>query len=217
MFAAEAGRPTHVWSRTANRVVLSRVNWTADEALLAETDRPGTRFTYDRGLLEITTPSCQHQRIKSLIGSMIEIMTVELNIPISRGGATTLKNELSQRGVEPDECYYVANEAKVRGRDNYDPSSEPPDLAIEVDITSSSVDQIGIYAVFGVPEVWLYDTIRIRVYVLQPDGIYSQQPRSNSFPFLPLDEVERFLQRRDTTDETTLIREFRDWVRNLGR
>lgn len=105
----------------------------------------------------------------------------------------------------------------MRGRDDYDPSGEPPDLAIEVDITSSSVDQLGIYAVFGVPEVWLYDTTRIRVYVLQPDGIYSPQRRSNSFPFLPLDEVERFLQRRDATDETTLIREFRDWVRNPER
>ncbi|NUQ65752.1 MAG: hypothetical protein HUU20_25060 [Pirellulales bacterium] len=48
------------------------------------------------------------------------------------------------------------------------------------------------------------------VYALTPDGTYSEQPRSSSFPFLPLEEVERFLQNRNATDETTLIREFRD-------
>ena len=199
-----------------NRVVLSQITWATYEALLAETDRPGTRFTYDRGLLEIMTPSREHERIKSLLGRMIEMMTLELGIPISSGGSTTLKDELKERGVEPDECYYVANEAKVRDRDEFDPNLDPPpDLAIEVDISSSSINQLGIYAAFGVQEVWLYNANRIKIYQLQADGTYLEAPRSLSFPFLPIEEVERFLQNRTAIDETTLMREFLAWVRTL--
>lgn len=201
-----------------NRVVLRNVSWATFEALLAETDRRGTRFTYDRGVLEIMSPSREHERIKSLIGRMIETMTLELDIPISSAGSTTLKNPLKERGVEPDECYYVANEERVRGRDDLDLEVDPPpDLAIEVDITSSSVDQLGIYAALGVPEVWLCDGAAIRVCQLQGDGTYAKQPRSPSFPFLPLDEIERFLEQRNATDETTWIRQFRAWARNLKR
>lgn len=199
-----------------NRVVLRNISWATFEALLAETDRRGTRFTYDRGVLEIMSPSREHERIKRLIGRMIEAMTEELGIPISSAGSTTLKSPLKERGVEPDECYYVANEERVRGRDDLDLEVDPPpDLAVEVDITASSIPQLGVYAALGVPEVWLCDGASIAAHQLQADGGYSKQPRSPSFPFLPLDQVERFLHERNAFDETTWIRRFRDWVRSL--
>ncbi|MGD0898627.1 MAG: Uma2 family endonuclease, partial [Thermoguttaceae bacterium] len=136
--------------------------------------------------------------------------------PISSGGSTTLKDELNQRGLEPDECFYVANEPRMRGRDDYDPAVDPPpDLAIEVDISRSSLDKMAIYADFGVPEIWTHDGATLRVYHLQSEGGYVQQPTSRSFPLLPLEEVQRFLDQRNTTDETTWIRSFRDWVRGL--
>ena len=199
-----------------NRVVLTHVSWATFEALLAETDRRGTRFTYDRGVLEMMSPSREHERVKGMLGRMIETLTLELAIPISSGGSTTLKSQMRQRGVEPDECYYVANEPRVRGKDDFDLTVDPPpDLAIEVDISSSSIDQLGIYGALGVPEVWLCDGAKLQVYQLQADGTYTQQARSPSFPFLPLQEVEGFLRRRNATDETTWIRQFRDWARTL--
>ena len=203
-------------TQAENRVVLSNISWSTFEALLAETDRRGTRFTYDRGDLEMMSPSREHERIKRLIGRMIETATLELGIPISSGGSTTLKSQLKQRGVEPDECYYVANEPRVRGKDDFDLAVDPPpDLAIEVDLTSSSLDQLGIYAALGVPELWLCDGSAIRAYHLQPDGTYAEQPGSLSFPFLPLAELLRFLAQRNDADETTWTRSFRDWVRGL--
>ena len=43
------------------------------------------------------------------------------------------------RGLEPDQCYYIQNEGKVWGKDHIDLQIDPPpDLAIEIDITSSS-------------------------------------------------------------------------------
>jgi Uma2 family endonuclease len=90
-------------------------------------------------------------------------------------------------------------------------------LAVEVDISRSSLDQLSIYADLGVPEVWLCDGATLKVYQLQPDRVYAQQSRSPSFPFLPLEQIEAFLARRDDSDETTWIRSFRAWVKTLGR
>jgi len=145
-------------------------------------------------------------------------MTEVLAIPISSAGSTTLKAEWEERGLEADESYYIANESRVRGRDEIDLRVDPPpDLAIEVDISSSSLDQLSIYADLGVPEVWLYDGSLLKVHQLQSDGKYVQQARSPAFPFLPLEEIERFLARRNDTDETTWIRSFRAWVKTLDR
>ena len=206
-----------VSSPAESRVVLTNISWATFEAILSETDRRGNRFTYDRGVLEIMSPSREHERLKRLLGRMVETVTEELNIPISSASATTLKSQMKQKGVEPDESYYLANESRVRGRDDLDLSVDPPpDLAIEVDITTSSIDQLGVYASLGVPEVWLCDGVKVQVYQLQGDGSYVRQARSPSFPFLPLSEVERLLEQRNTTDETTWIRRFRQWVRTLS-
>jgi Uma2 family endonuclease len=201
-----------------SRILLSGVSWATFESLAAESQNHGTRFTYDRGYLEVMSPSREHERLKTLMGRMIEAMTEVLAIPISSAGSTTLKAEWEKRGREADESYYIANEPRVRGRDEIDLRVDPPpDLAIEVDISSSSLDQLSIYADLRVPEVWVYDAVTLKVYQLQSDGKYAQQARSPSFPFLPLDQIEGFLARRNETDETTWIRSFRAWVKTLGR
>jgi Uma2 family endonuclease len=198
------------------RVVLSGVSWATYEAMLADAERSGTRMTYDRGYLEMMSPSREHERLKRLMGRMIETLTEELGVPISSAGSTTLKLELERRGLEPDECYYVANEPKVRGRDELDLRVDPPpDLAVEVEITSDALDKLPIYADLGVPEIWRYDGEQLRVVCLQAGRTYAEQSQSSVFPFLPLAEIERFLADRNATDETTWIRSFRAWVMSL--
>ena len=205
-----------VENQTAGHVLLHNIAWSTYEAIVAENGNPGTRFTYDRGTMEIMSPSKQHERFKRLIGRMIETLTEELGIPISSAGSTTWKSELREQGVEPDECYYVANESCVRGRDEIDLAVDPPpDLAVEVEITSSWIDKMPIYAGLGVPEVWRYDGKALHVEQLQADGTYAGQTQSSAFPFLPLAEIPRFLDRRNATDETTWIRSFREWVRGV--
>ena len=103
---------------------------------------------------------------------------------------------------------------RCRGRKKLDLNVDPPpDLAIEVDISRSSLDKLAIYASLPVPEVWVYDGSTLQVHQLQPDGSFARQMCSLAFPRLPLAEVERFLARRDESDETTWIRSFRDFVR----
>lgn len=197
-----------------SRVVLNNVSWVTFEALLAETNNAGHRFTYDEGALEIMSPSTEHELIKAALARMIEAMTEELEIPIATRGSTTLKDQMKRKGVEPDECYYVANEPLVRGRVEIDLNEvPPPDLVIEVDITSSSLDQLRIYGVIGVPEVWIWRAEAIEVYQRDDAGSYTRRDRSPTFPFLPIDEIERFIERYPTVDETSWIRSFRDWVR----
>jgi len=203
-----------VTKETEGHVVLCGIAWSTYEALLADMEHSGTRLTYDRGYLEMMSPSDEHERLKRLIGRLIEALTEELSIPIRSAGSTTFKLELQRRGLEPDECYYVASEPKVRGRDELDLSVDPPpDLAVEVEVTSDIIDKLPIYADLGVPEIWRYDGEHLRVVRLQGDRTYAEQERSSAFPFLPIAEVQRFLDQRNATDETSWIRSFRMWVR----
>jgi len=106
----------------------------------------------------------------------------------------------------------------MRGRDDFDITCDPPpDLAIEIDITSSSIDQLQLYAALGVPEVWLYNGKRLRIYGRQDTGHYAEQSRSPALPLLPPEIVEKFLNDRNQVDETTWIRRFHDWARTVNR
>lgn len=196
--------------------VLHDVSWEFYEACLKELGDRNIRLTYDRGTLEFMSPTERHDRSKRLLGRLIEALTEELEIEIRSEGSTTWRNEELERGLEPDECYYVEHEPLVRGRETIDPATDPPpDLAIEVEVTRRIVDRLGIYAALGVREIWRHTGERFRVFVLGEDGTYHEADRSPSFPFLPLDEVNHFLSRRNEMGENAWVRSFRAWVRDM--
>lgn len=62
------------------RFVLSGVGWVTYEALRRNDENKRVRMTYDNGLLELMSPSSDHEAIKRLIGRMIEALTEELGI-----------------------------------------------------------------------------------------------------------------------------------------
>jgi Uma2 family endonuclease len=197
------------------RVLLSNIAWSTFEDL-ARSDRAGARFTYDCGYLEITPLSLRHERIKKRIAMMIEAAARKIEVPLVGAGSTTLKIAMKRRGVEPDECYYLAHAGALRDVEELDLSIDPPpDLAVEVDISTSSLDQLAIYADMGVPEVWIYDEEVIHVWSLQPDGHYREQPRSVSFPFLRMDEFQEFLRRQPGIEEAEGWRSYEEWLRRL--
>jgi Uma2 family endonuclease len=195
------------------RIVIPNMAWEVFEALGAS-DCAGTRFAYDKGMLEIMSPSIEHEWYHRILGQIVEVVTEEMNIPRLSAGSTTLKLQLKKRGLEPDECFYFAHERQMRGKRELDLTVDPPpDLAIEVDISRSSIDKLSIYADLGVPELWFYDGESLAVRRLQ-DGVYVEQDRSDTFPFLDLKEIERFMGRFEHLDETAWARSFREWVKN---
>jgi len=195
------------------RILIPNVAWEVFESLAAS-DCAGTRFTYDKGLLEILSPSIEHEWCHRALGRMIETITEELDIPILSAGSTTLKLQLEKRGLEPDECFYLAHEEQMRGKRDLDLTVDPPpDLAIEVDISRSSIDKLSIYADIGVPELWFFDGASLVVRRLE-NSTYTEQDASVAFPFLDLKEVVRFMGRFEQLGETAWIRSFREWVRN---
>jgi Uma2 family endonuclease len=133
------------------RVVLSNVSWETFEGLSADNGVRGGRMAYEEGSLEIMSPSREHEMLKSVLGRLVDAYAQEMGIDIAATGSTTLKLELKKRGLEPDESYYIQNEAAMRGRVDLDLERDPPpDLAIEVEITRSALDKLGIYAALGV-------------------------------------------------------------------
>ncbi len=196
------------------RILLSNVPWSTYQALVEEPDNRHVRMTYDRGSLELMSPAPEHEMYINLFRRMIEVLTMELAIPIKGRGSTTFKRADLKQGLEPDACYYLANEQRIRGKKRIDLTIDPPpDLVIEVDITSSSLDRQGIYASLRVPEIWRFDGESLRVYQLQTDGTYVQCESSPTFPFLPLADLVRFATNSESTDDSTWISSFLDWVR----
>ncbi len=199
------------------RIILSNISWATYEALVAENDSPGKRVVYDQGTLEIMSPSAEHERYHRLLGRLVETFTLERSIPVRSTGAATLKAPLTERGIKPDESYYITNELRVRGSIDLDLEHDPPpDLAIEVEISRSAIDKLAIYADLGVAEVWFYDGESLRMHVLQSDGTYEIKTRSSQLPQLTTEILEGFLARRHESDETTWIRAFHESARRLS-
>jgi Uma2 family endonuclease len=196
-----------------DRVVIRGVDWEGYEALLRVVGDGHVRITYDGKDTELMAPSADHEDSKKLIGRLIETLTLELGIPCDGLGSTTWRRRVKEKGLEPDECYYLSNAARVqRRRVNLD-VDPPPDLAVEVEISRSALDRMGIYAALRIPEVWRYDGQTLRIERLQPDGTYAEVPASAELPMLPPAEVVRWLDRGEAMGQTAWLREFREWVR----
>jgi Uma2 family endonuclease len=201
---------SHVVSPPA---VLEGIDWkTYTRLLRVFQGQRRFRLTYDRGTLEIMSPLWEHEKPAYLLGRFIDVLTEELELPCQPGRSVTLRRRRKQRGLEPDNCYWIANAARLEGKTRLDLRKDPPpDLAVEVDVTSSSLDRMSIYAALGVAEVWRLSDAGVTVNVLQ-GGTYQTQPNSVAFPKLAAKDLEWFLSQL-TTDTTVLVKQFREWLR----
>lgn len=195
--------------------VLEDVDWTTYTRLLrAFEHRRRYRFTYDRGTLVIMTLSHQHEHSSHLLGRFVIVLTEELGLPVDGGKSTTFRRRRLKRGLEADECYWIAHEAQVRGKARINLRTDPPpDLALEIVITHHPLDRMTIYAKLKVPEVWQSDGKTVTFHVLGSDGQYCVAPRSLAFPGLSPGDLSRFMAQCGQVEENTIVREFRLWVR----
>jgi Uma2 family endonuclease len=178
---------------------------------------PATLF---EGVFKNLLPSLRtawHQRNQRPLPESIQFALRKFSriwiIEICSLGSTTWSREDLKRGLEPDECYYIQNELAIRGKDEIDLTIDPPpDLAIEVDSTSSSMNRMGIYAALRVPEVWRFDRETLTILSLVNDD-YQPCQVSLVLPMFNSAVLISFLELSQTMGETSLIRHVRQWVR----
>ena len=197
------------------RFLLHGVSWETYVALRDAPENYHVRMTYDRGELEMMSPSKPHEHFAELLDRLIHTWTEELDLDIVSCRTMTCRREDLKRGFEPDNCYYVEHEAQMRAKKELDLSTDPPpDLAIEVEVSRGGRGKLKLYEAFGVPEAWRYKGKAIQVYQFGPDGRYATQPTSRVFPGFPFAEAERVLSQIGTASETALVKAFRRWVRD---
>jgi len=193
------------------RVTLHNISWLTYETLLAETGDRAVRLTFDHGELEMMTPSLPHESYKRFLGRLIEAICLVRDIPLRSGGATTHRREDLQQGLEPDESYWVEHEPQMRAARDLDLAVDPPpDLVVEVDMTSSSLDRIKIYRQLGVPEVWHWTAKNLRFLVREEGEQYATVSQSRSFPFVDVTSVATAIQAAEKVGETQAVRQFLD-------
>jgi len=198
------------------RLRLSCVDWkTYSRVLRIFAERPAFRITYDRGELEIMSPTLEHGDDAWVLGDFVFVLTEELGLPLKNCGSTTVRRRLKERGIEADASFWIANAHRIKGRRSLDLRRDPPpDLAIEVDVTSSSLDRLGIYAALRVPEVWRLDRGVLTFYVLGANDRYTKASASRSFPLISPADLLGFLRRaRKADDVHSVVRDFRAWIR----
>ena len=186
-------------------VVLYGLTWADYERLLAARQTAGrkrVRITYDRGAAEIYTPGGgsphpadpgpgasamtvgnRHERWKKLVARLLEAAAMGFRVPVVASGNVTLSRGDLEHGLEPDECYYVRNAARVAAVRELDLRTDPPpDLAIEIEVSRTVLDRLDLYAALGIPEVWRYDGEHVRFLARTTDGTYTEVPASLAFP-----------------------------------
>jgi Uma2 family endonuclease len=197
-----------------NRVTIYGVTWKEYLGLLRTFAERRLRITYDEGTLEIMTLTEEHEWLTHIWGMLVMTLAVELRQPIRGYRSMTFKRKSKDKGLEPDECYWIQNESKVRGKQRFDfDKVSPPDLVLEIDITSSSIDRIDMYEKMAVPEVWHWDTKELSVLLLDENGHYAKQAKGRAFPGLTIADLLPFVEKADKEGETEGILAFQDWVR----
>ncbi|MCM0590175.1 MAG: Uma2 family endonuclease [Gloeotrichia echinulata IR180] len=197
-----------------HQLLIKDISWSGYEHILAEFgDHRHSRISYSQGVLEIMAPLPEHEVAKVIIGDLVKALLEELDIEFWSLGSTTFAQKNMDAGVEPDDCFYIQNEAAVRGKDRIDLTVDPPpDLAIEIDITSRT--RFNNYAVLGVPELWRWNGNQLEINVLV-DGQYLQSNTSSIFPNLQIAQMIReYLMRSKTDGRNTTMKAFRAWVRH---
>ena len=202
-------------------VLLEDVSWETYEQMLDDVGDGRLRLTFDNGRLEIVSPANPHEHIKTIIGRIVEAYADEMDILIEGLGSTTWKSKRLQRGLEPDECYYVQHFADIVGqaaKRKLDLSKDaPPDLAIEIDITHRSIPRQPIYDALGVPEIWRWDGNRLISLRRNRTGKYAPASESLAFPKLDLGFLNELIRTAIDRGQPAAIKELRRRLRRDQR
>lgn len=201
------GEQIHTDSET--RMVLENVAWQTFVALAEQRRGSVPRMTYDQGVLELMSPKREHENIACLLGRIVETYSELKNIEIISVASVTVKRSDLSKAFEADESYYIANAVRLMGKKELDFEVDPPpDLIIEVELTSSAIQKMAMFATIQVPEVWRHDGESLQMFQLL-QGSYQRIESSLQLPGLTTQRINETLVLRDAVGETRLIQQFR--------
>ncbi len=167
-------------------VTVPNVSWQEFELILQQLgENRSARLIYSKGTLEIMVPLPEHEKPKELISDLVKTLLKKTGRRYEPFGSTTFKKE-GTAGVEPDACFYIENYQRMIARRRLKTDDPPPDLVIETDVTSKT--SIEAYEVIGVPEVWVYDSGKLTIYLLRNQK-YFKSDVSPTFPKIPLTQL----------------------------
>jgi Uma2 family endonuclease len=207
-------KPPPVKLEPRQRFVLWNIGWDAYEKINEALNEHHVRSTYDRGDLELISPLPIHERVKIWFGDLLRELVQELDFPFQNMGHTTLRRRDQDRGLEPDDCFYLASLTRVADWNTLNLDRDPPpDLALEVDVTTNCLDRMGVYAGLGIPEVWRFDGEEWHIHLLGEKGEYQEASVSLSFPYLPVEEMTSLMRESlDVGDLRERYRILRRWA-----
>lgn len=193
-------------------VVIRNVSWEEFEQLMDELgERSSLRVHYNDRRMHLMAPSAGHEVPKVHIGRFIEYLLEQQGVDFEALGSFTMRKRSVQKAAEPDECFYIEHAAAIRGkRQIHLDTDPPPDLAVEIDIYSST--DRALYAALGVPELWIYDGDQLTIWVLQA-GDYRAVEFSPHFPGLALrEQIPALLRLAEREGRMAAMKAFRAWV-----
>lgn len=198
------------------RIVLRNIRWdTYMDLVKANQDNSAPRMTYANGVLEFVAPSADHEETAASIDALVQVVAEGWEIAYRNLRSTTFQRDDLERGFEPDSSYYIQSLDQIRGQRSIDLHTDPaPDLVVEVDITSPSIDKLPIFARLNIPEVWRYADETLVILELDNGG-YSERTHSIAFPLLSAAELNRFIRDYRTQRRPEWLRNLRQWAQSL--
>lgn len=195
------------------RFVFTNLDWAAYENIVNAIGDKRLRHTYADGALEIMSPSYAHESYKEFFAHLVLTLAEELGLGIRSSGSMRMKPSLDKLAIEADATFFIAHEAEMRGKRDWvlgrDP---PPDLAVEIDISNSSIPRLPIYKLLGIPELWRYDGEDISFLALDATGEYSPIEESIAFHHLRPEHLLPFLEEYAVSEQTSVVKKFRGWI-----
>lgn len=195
-------------------VILKAQTWDDYETVLAtRQDQASLKISFSASTQEIRimSPLPKHANNSAILVDLVKALLRFYGLDWHDFDPVTLK-KLQQKGLEPDHCFYIQNYASILGRDRIDLDRDPPpDLALEVDLTSfSSIDD---YEAIAIPELWIYRDRTLKIYVME-EGHYQAVNHSRLFPDIPLSEIiPTYIERAWTVGSSVVLREFERYLK----
>ena len=169
-------------------------------------DRAATRLRFRDDHILLMSSFPEHSNQVDVLSDLVKALLRHQGRDWQSFHPITLRQS-GQSGLEPDVCFYIQNYRAILGKRRLDLSIDPPpDLAIEIDVTSFT--QIDDYIPLAIPEVWIYKTDELHIYCFE-DNCYLEVDTSQIFPDFSVKEIiPQYISRAWQVGSSVALREF---------